>query len=67
MLDSRQKLGFGAALATIGGFGIVVLPLLGWSDVARPWGFVLGFLFGVAAGTGASLSIWGLIERRSDR
>ena len=64
-LTSQQKLGFGSVLAIVGAFGIVVFPLLGWSELGRPWDFLAGFLFGIAAGAGVALSIFGLIERRS--
>jgi hypothetical protein len=66
-LSSRQKLGFGSLLGIIGAFGIVVGPLIGWSDFDRPWSFLLGFTFGVLGGVGASLGVSGLIDRRSGR
>ena len=65
-LSSQQKLGLGSLLAVIGAFGIVVGAFAGWSSFDRPWSFLLGFVFGVLAGTGAALSVSGLIDRRSD-
>jgi hypothetical protein len=64
-LKPQQKLGWGSLLAVIGAFGIVAGPLMGWSDLGRPWSFLLGFVFGVLGGMGATLSISGLIDRRS--
>jgi len=65
LMNTTQKLGVGSALAAIGGLGIVLIPVLGWSPVGSPWDFILGFLFGVSAGAGAALAIAGLLERRS--
>jgi hypothetical protein len=52
-------------LATAGALGIVLFPLLGWTEVRSPWDFVLGFLFGLSGGLGVALAIWGMLERRS--
>ncbi len=38
--------------------------ILGWTSLVRPWGFLLGFVLGVAAGAGAALAIAGLLESR---
>ncbi len=37
--------------------------LLGWSEAPGPWDFLLGFVVGVVAGLGATLSVAGLGER----
>jgi hypothetical protein len=54
----------GAALAVIGAAGITLAPLLGWTEVAGPWDFVAGFVFGVSAGAGVALAIAGLMQLR---
>jgi hypothetical protein len=66
-LDTQQKLGWGSLLAIIGAFGIVAGPPLGWSALNRPWSYLIGFLFGVLGGMGATLGISGLIDQRSER
>jgi len=58
-------MGAGAALAVIGGIGVVLGALGLWSDLGRPWSFLLGFVFGLCGGIGVSLSIAGLLGRRS--
>ena len=64
-LDSQGKTGLGAGLAVVGAAGIVLSPMLGWTALNGPWAFVLGFLFGIAGGSGAALVIAGLWERRT--
>ena len=64
-MDINTKLGLGSALATIGAFGIIVVPIMGWSKVGSPWDFILGFLFGVSAGVGVALAVHALIQKRS--
>jgi len=44
--------------------GAILGPLLGFSELARPWSFVLGFIFGVLSGIGAVLSLFGIHEMR---
>jgi hypothetical protein len=63
-MDARQKTSLGSALATVGGAGIALSAILGWTSLVRPWGFLLGFVLGVAAGAGAALAIAGLLEYR---
>jgi predicted ABC-type sugar transport system permease subunit len=63
-IKTQTKLSLGAVLATFALLGIVLSILLGWTDAPRPWGFLLGFVEGVFAGLGATLSLAGLIERR---
>jgi hypothetical protein len=65
-MDSKQKLGIGSALATMGGLGVVLSVLLGWDGIGGPWGFALGFLFGLSAGVGVALAVSGMRERRSE-
>jgi predicted ABC-type sugar transport system permease subunit len=63
-MRTQIKLGLGSVLSTFGVLGIVLAPLLEWTAMPRPWPFLLGFAFGLAAGLGATLVIAGLIERR---
>ena len=65
--NTRNRLGLGAVLATFGALGVVLSFLLGWTEAARPWSFVIGFVVGIACGLGGTLSVAGLIERRRDR
>ena len=66
-MNKQTKMGLGAALACVGALGAVLSLLLGWSAAPRPWGFLLGFLAGVSAGSGAALAIAGLIQHRLGR
>ena len=63
-MNTQTKLGLGSAMATIAALGIVLSLLLEWSAAPRPWGFLLGFAFGLLAGLGVTLAVAGLIERR---
>ena len=63
-MSTQTKLGLGSAMAAVAALGIVLSLLLEWSAAPRPWGFLLGFVFGVLAGLGVTLAIAGLIERR---
>jgi len=63
-MSTQTKIALGSVLATGGALGMVLSLLLGWSAAPRPWGFLLGFVVGVIAGLGATLSVSGLIERR---
>ena len=63
-ISTQTKIALGSVLATVGALGMVLSLLLGWSAAPRPWGFLLGFVVGVLAGLGATLSVSGLIERR---
>jgi F0F1-type ATP synthase assembly protein I len=58
------KLGLGAGLCAIGALGIILGPMLGLAELGRPWSFLVGFVFGLMAGTGAVLSLAGLSRRR---
>jgi hypothetical protein len=66
-LSDRRKTGTGAVLAVVGGAGIVLAPMLGWSDAPSPWALVLGFVFGCMAGAGATLAVYGLVRTRAKR
>ncbi|MEJ2318099.1 MAG: hypothetical protein P8Y10_13965 [Gemmatimonadales bacterium] len=63
-MDARQKTSIGSALAAMAGAGITLTAILDWTSLGRPWGFLLGFVLGVAAGAGAALAIAGLLELR---
>lgn len=65
-MTTNKKLAVGAVLAVIGAAGIVIGPMLGFTAVGKPWSFILGFVFGVMAGTGAALSVFSLLERRKE-
>ena len=54
----------GIILAILGGAGIIFGPLLGFTELARPWSFLLGFIFGVMTGIGVALALFGLYEMR---
>jgi hypothetical protein len=67
-MKTRQKIALGSVLASMGAAGIALSSLLGWASLDRPWGFLLGFLLGMAAGAGTVLVIAGLLEiRRLDK
>jgi F0F1-type ATP synthase assembly protein I len=61
------KLTLGAILAILGGAGIILGPLIGLSELGRPWSFILGFIFGVFSGTGTVLSLFGLYETKKGK
>ena len=63
-MGSQQKIAIGAVLCVFGAMSIFLSAILGWSALDRPWGFLLGFLSGVSAGSGAVLVIAGLLQRR---
>jgi hypothetical protein len=65
ILTTKQKLGFGSMLATLGGLGILISSLLGWTGAGGSGDFLFGFLFGLCMGLGAGLALFGLIEWRS--
>ena len=66
-MNTRQKISFGSALASIAGTGIALSAVLGWTSLQRPWGFLLGLLLGIAAGVGVALAIAGLFENRRSK
>ncbi len=51
-MSNKTRLAAGAALAVIGGLGIVLSTLLGWTSLARPWSFLIGFGFGLGSRLG---------------
>ncbi len=63
-MNTRQKISLGSALASVAGTGIALSAILGWMSLPRPWGFLLGLLFGVAAGAGVALVLAGLKDNR---
>ena len=63
-MSPQTKISIGSVIAILAALGIVLSLLLGWTEAARPWSFLLGFLVGVLAGLGATLVVSGLIERR---
>ena len=66
-MDARMKTSLGSALSAIAGAGIVLSAIFGWTSLIRPWGFLLGFVLGVASGLGVALAILGLLEIRRSR
>ena len=66
-MKSGNKLTAGAICALFGAAGIIFGPLLGFSELVRPWSFILGFVFGVLAGVGVALSLFGLYEIRKEK
>jgi predicted ABC-type sugar transport system permease subunit len=60
----RTRIAVGSVLSALGALAIVLSLLLGWTEVALPWDFLLGFLVGVVTGLGATLAVTGLIEGR---
>jgi F0F1-type ATP synthase assembly protein I len=63
-MNPQQKISLGAALASLAGTGIALSSIFGWTSLVRPWGFLIGFIFGMAAGAGVVLAIAGLIEHK---
>jgi hypothetical protein len=63
---AQTKIALGSVLSTLGALAIVLSLLLGWTEAASPWDFLLGFLVGVITGLGATLAVAGLFERRRD-
>lgn len=66
-MSTQRKIAFGSALSSFAAAGIVLSAILGWAGFPRPWGFLLGFVFGVLAGLGATLAVSGLIDNRKQR
>jgi len=62
-MKKQLKLGIGSASAGLGALGFFLSMVLNWSDIAAPWDFLLGFLWGILMGIGVALSIAGLLEK----
>ena len=65
-MKSTNKIVIGSVCAFLGGVGITLGPLLGISEFAGPWSFVMGFIFGVLGGAGVALLVFGLFEKRKN-
>ena len=63
----QTRTGMGSLLATVGALGVILWALVDYPALPDPWGFVLGFIFGLLMGLGATLVVFGLIERRRGR
>jgi hypothetical protein len=61
-MNAAKKLTIGSILAILGGIGIMLGPLLGFTGLAKPWSFILGFIFGVMTGIGVAIALFGLYE-----
>ena len=66
-MEPEKRMGIGAALACFAAIAVVLSTVFGWSGACEPWGFVLGLLFGVLLGLGATLALAGLVEVRRRR
>lgn len=66
-MNTNKMLAWGSALATLGGLGIILLLILDWSSLSRAWSFAVGFGFGLPAGVGTALAIFGLLARRREQ
>ena len=58
------RLSLGATLSLLGAMGMVLAPNLGLTLLGRPWSFLVGFLAGIAAGSGVALTLCGLLNKR---
>jgi len=63
-MSKRAKLGFGSASTVIGALGFFLSIIFNWSDIASPWNFLLGFLWGILLGVGTALAVAGLITKK---
>jgi predicted ABC-type sugar transport system permease subunit len=63
-MSTQTKIALGSVLSTFAALGIVLTILLEWHQAPFPWSFILGFVNGILAGLGATLVVYGLIERR---
>jgi len=65
-MEWQRKTGVGAVLGVLGGIFVVVGPVLGLTELGRPWSFLVGFVVGVITGLGAVLTVSGLLDRRRE-
>lgn len=65
-MTAQKKLALGSVLAVMGGAGMVLAIMFGWTSLARPWGFLLGLATGICAGLGCALAISGMLQKKSD-
>ena len=63
-MEATKKMSIGAFLGAIGGLGILIIFLLGPTDLGRILDFLIEFSLGILTGLGAILSIGGLLEKR---
>ena len=63
-MDPTKTLATGATLAFLGGAGIIIGTLLSFTEFARPWSFILGFIFGLMNGIVVALTLFGLNKKR---
>jgi len=63
-MSTQTKIALGSVLAVFAALVLVLSMLLNWHEAPFPWDFILAFLNGVLAGLGATLVVYGLIERR---
>jgi len=66
-MEAEKRMGIGAALAGFAAIAVLLSTVFGWSGACEPWGFLLGLLFGVLLGLGATLALAGLVEVRRRR
>lgn len=63
-MNAKQKMVSGSMLILSAGAAVVLSLVLNWSEAPRPWGFLLGFIQGIAMGLGAVLALAGMIAYR---
>jgi predicted ABC-type sugar transport system permease subunit len=66
-MEPEKRIGIGAALAGFAAIAVLLSTVFGWSGACEPWSFLLGLLFGVLLGLGATLALAGLVEVRRRR
>jgi len=59
-MHPARRLALGSTLAVAGGATVLFAHLLGWTELARPWSFIIGFSSGLSAGIGVPLCVCGL-------
>jgi hypothetical protein len=66
-MEPEKRIGIGAALAGFAAIAVLLSTVFGWSGACEPWSFLLGLMFGVLLGLGATLALAGLVEVRRRR